>query len=75
MSSTRSRQSLGGNNCLAENAIAQLGLEGRRRYQVHAVSDELAELSLEADELKQANRAVEFDEQVDVAVVSPQRPG
>ncbi len=33
--------------------------------------DDLTERSLEADELEEANRTVELDEQIDIAVVTP----
>ncbi len=63
MSSTRSRQSLGGNNGLAEDSVAELGLQGCRRNEIHAMADQLTELSLKAHELKEADWTVEFDEQ------------
>jgi DNA invertase Pin-like site-specific DNA recombinase len=70
MSSIRSRQSLGGNNRLAKDSVAKLRCEGCRRHEIDAMPDQLGELPLQADELEQANRAVEFDEQVNVAILA-----
>jgi len=70
MSSTRRRQSLGGNNRLAKDSVAKLWLEGRRRDKIDLMADELAKLPLQADELKEADRPAEFDEEIDVAVLS-----
>ena len=74
MSSTRSRQPLGGNNRLAKDSIAELRLEGCRRHEIDAMPDKLGKLSLQADELEKADRAVEFDEEVNVAIVAPLVP-
>ena len=70
MSSIRSRQSLGGNNRLAKDSIAELRLEGCRRHEIDAMPDKLSEMSLQADELEKANRAVEFDEEVNIAILA-----
>lgn len=55
---------------LAEDLVAELGLEGRRCHEVDAVTDELTELRLKTHELKEANRAAEFDEQIHIAIVA-----
>jgi hypothetical protein len=61
---------LGGNNRLAKDSVAKLWLEGRRRDEIDLVTDELSELPLQADELKEADRPAELDEEIDVAVLA-----
>jgi hypothetical protein len=70
MSSTRRRQSLGGKNRLAKYSIAKLRFEGRRRDEIDLVADQFAKLPLQTDELEETDRAVELNEEIDVAVVS-----
>jgi hypothetical protein len=53
-----------------EDPVAELGLEGCRRNEVDAVANELTELPLKSHELEEANRAAEFDEQIDIAILS-----
>ena len=69
MSSTRRRQSLGGNNRLAKNFVAKLWFEGCQRDEIDLVTNELAELPLQSDELKEADRPAELDEEINVAVL------
>lgn len=70
-SSTRSRHSLGGNNRLMKDSVAELRPQGRRRHEIDLVANELAELALQADELKEPNRAAELNEQIDIAILAP----
>src|SRR2546427_9488274 len=70
MSSTRRRHSLGGNNRLVKDSVAELWLEGCRRYEVDSVTHELAKLALQAHKLKEADRAAELDEQINIAVLA-----
>src|SRR5438874_1126398 len=70
MSSTRSRQSLGGNHRLAQNLVAKLGLERGGCHEIDAVSDDIGKRSLQANELEQADRAAELHEQIHVTIVS-----
>jgi hypothetical protein len=66
----RSRQSLRGNHCLAEDSIAKLRLEGRRRHEIDAVPNDFRKLALQADELEETHGAVELDEQIHIAIVA-----
>ena len=70
MSSTRRRHSLGGNNRLVKDSVAKLRLESRRGHETDLMADEFTKLTLQADEFKQANGSVEFNEQIDIAVIS-----
>jgi hypothetical protein len=70
MSSTRRRHSLGGNNRLVKDSVAKLRLESRRGHEIDLMADEFTKLTLQADEFKQANGSVEFNEQIDIAVIS-----
>ena len=66
----RRRHSLGGNNRLAENSVPKLRLEGCRRDKIDAVADEFPKSPLKAHELKESDRATEFDEQIDVTILA-----
>ncbi len=66
MSSIRSRHSLGGTDGLAEDPIPKLRLHGVPHHQVDAAAEDLLEAALHPEEVKQSDRAVERDEQVDV---------
>lgn len=46
MSSTRSRQSLGGNHCLSEDPVAKLRFEGGQRDELNRSSNRGAKLRL-----------------------------
>ena len=45
-----------------KDSVAKLGLERRRGHEIHLMADEFAKLALQADEFKEANRSVEFNE-------------
>lgn len=51
MSSTRSRQSLGGNHRLGEDPVAKLRLERGTRDELNAATDAVPGLALQPDEL------------------------
>jgi hypothetical protein len=64
------RHSLGRNNRLVKDSVAELRLERCRRDEVDSVTDELAKLALQAHKLKESDRAAELDEQIDIAVLA-----
>lgn len=68
ISVARSFQSLRGNDRLAQNPVPQLGLDRRRRDQVHRAAERCRKLALEAGETEQADRTPELHQKVDVAV-------
>lgn len=62
--------SLGGNDCLVKDSFSKLRPEGRWSDEIDSVAQELAELPLQADELKESDRPAELNKKIDVAILS-----
>ncbi len=63
----RSRHALGGTNRLGEDPLAQLRSHGIAHYQVHAGAQDFLQSVLDAEEVEEPDRPVEFDEEIDIA--------
>lgn len=63
----RRRQSLGGTDRLGEDAVPQLALHRVAHDEVDLAAEDLLEPALHPEEVEQADRPVEVDEEVHVA--------
>ena len=66
--SIRSRHSLAGTNRLGKNPLAQLRFHRVPHDQVYASAKDFFQSPLDAKKVEEADRPVEFDEKIDVAV-------
>src|SRR5687768_7779797 len=67
ISLSRSRQSLGGTNCLFENPPAEFRADAAAREQIDTTAEEFLEPQLDTSELDQVWRMMKFDQQIDIA--------
>jgi len=64
----RKRHSLRGTNRLGEDTLAELGFDGVPHDQVHACTQDFFQPSLHVKKVEEPHRAVELDQEIDVAV-------
>jgi hypothetical protein len=67
MSLNRSRQSLGGTNCLFEDAATQLRTDSAARDEIDIAAKKFLEPQFDAGEFDEARRMMKFNQQVDIA--------
>src|SRR5438034_10519476 len=70
MSSIRSLVSLRGTDRLRQDPVAQLRFERRAGYEIDWAPDEIAQDTPEVQKLEQTHRALEIDEQINIALLA-----